>query len=69
MENRAMPTSEAQKKATIKYIKENYKCINMKFRHDEIDRLRKIASARGQSPTAFCYEAVRKAMEEADQTR
>lgn len=62
MEQKRMPYSEAQKRATIKYQKENYKSINMKFRLDEIEQLRLIASSKGMSPTAFCYEAVRGAM-------
>lgn len=54
-----MATTEAQKRAALKYQRKTFKTITLKFRHEEIDRLRRIASDKGQSATAYCYAAVR----------
>lgn len=65
MERKKMASyTEAQKRAILKYQKETFKSINLKFRHEEIEYLRSIAEKKGQSATAYCYEAVRKQIAE-----
>ena len=64
MEKKKMAITKAQKDAMLRYQRQNFKSINMKFRHDELEVLRSLAEAKGQSATAYCYEAVRNKMQE-----
>lgn len=64
MEKSKMSYTEANKRATIKYQKANYKSINIKFRHNEIAILKDLASAKGMSATAYCIAAIKKQIAE-----
>lgn len=52
------PYSQAQNKATQKYIKENYERISLSFQKGNKERWKAAADAAGESLTAFIVKAV-----------
>ena len=48
-----MPYSEAQKRATLKYRKENYARINLDLKKEKKDQYKAQAAARGMSLNAY----------------
>lgn len=60
-----MPLSDAQKKATAKYSKDNFQHISFKARIGSRDRIKEAAEATGQSVNSFIRTAISKAVMEA----
>lgn len=56
-------TTEAQKRATMKYIAANYKRVPLNLRIPEYEELKKVAEASGESITAYIRRAIEMRME------
>lgn len=55
-----MPYSEAQKKATLKYRKENYARINLDLKKEKKEEYRAQAAAHGMSLNAYIISLLEK---------
>lgn len=53
-----MATTEAQKKATIKYAKNNLKRIPLDVKKDEYERIKQFADSQNLSVRAFILQAI-----------
>ena len=53
-----MSTSESQKKATIKYAKENLKRVPLDVKKEDYDRIKEAAELTGKSVRAFIIDAI-----------
>ena len=53
-----MPT-KAQNKATAKYVKEHYKQINLKLKHEEFEALESYAKDHGGNISGTIKEAIK----------
>lgn len=58
-----MPVSEAQKKATIKYAKENLKRIPLDVQKEEYEIIKEAATAAGEKVNGYIKKAVRMRIE------
>ena len=58
-----MPYNEAQKKATLKYAKENLKRIPLDVQKEEYDEIKAAAVAAGESVNGYIKTAVRHRMQ------
>lgn len=59
-----MPYSEAQKRATMKYRKENYARINLDLKKEKKEEYKAQAAARGMSLNAYIISLLEKDKEE-----
>lgn len=57
-----MPVSEAQKKATSKYVKSHYDRIELKVKSGSKDKISAHAAKHDKSVNAFILRAIRQAM-------
>ena len=53
-----MPTSEAQKKATMKYARENLKRIPLDVQKEKYEQIKAAATAAGESVNGYIKTAV-----------
>ena len=58
-----MPISEAQKRATMKYMKNNYDRIELKVPKGEKEKMQSFAQQQGKSLNAFVNEAIKEKIE------
>ena len=57
-----MPISEAQKRATIKYMKNNYDRLEIKVPKGRKDEIKAHAESRGESLNGYVVQAVEERM-------
>lgn len=58
-----MPSTEAQKKASIKWQRENYKRIPLDVTKDQYQKIKDFADSEGESVNGFIKRAISEAME------
>lgn len=57
-----MATSEAQKRATTKYIKENLQEIRFRVKNEQAEQIRQYASSQGKSVRAYIVDLIEQDM-------
>lgn len=57
-----MATSEAHKRATIKYAAKTYKRVPLDLRHEDYAQLQKVAAAAGSSVNGYIKAAIAEKM-------
>ena len=63
-----MKTSDAQKRASIKYAKNNYKRVPLDVTPDQYDKIKDHAAGRGESVNGFIKRAINETMQRDAQT-
>ena len=59
-----MPASEAQKRATAKYIKENLQEIRFRVKFEQADQIKKRAQENGLSVRAYLLDLIQQDMQD-----
>ncbi len=59
-----MPASEAQKRATAKYIKENLQEIRFRVKFEQADQIKKRAQEEGLSVRAYLLDLIQQDMQD-----
>ena len=59
-----MPASEAQKRATAKYIKENLQEIRFRVKFEQADQIKKRAREKGLSVRAYLLDLIQQDMQD-----
>lgn len=63
-----MKTSDAQKRASIKYAKNNYKRVPLDVTPDQYDKIKDHAGGRGESVNGFIKRAINETIQRETKT-